>query len=85
MAVTLTWVRDHYDSGKDRYIDQDEVKQVIYDYNGKEITKEQMDAALDAWRGHVLLPAYSTPTTEQGVSFNVPTGSILKIGGVEII
>jgi len=61
MAVTLTWVRDHYDSIKDRYIDKDEVKQVIYDFNDGTITKEQMDAALDAWRNHVLLPAYDTP------------------------
>jgi len=80
MAVALTWVRDRYDASKNRYIEMSEAGKAMSDHSNGTITQEQMDAVVDAWNSHVLLPAYTTPTIpEHMVSFNVTTGSILKI------
>jgi hypothetical protein len=88
MAVSLTWIRDHYDTiVKDRYIDDAEVKNANWDYFDNLITKEQLQAVVNAHSLHTLLPAYGTisPSTDDVISFYIPTGAILKVDGVEVI
>ena len=62
MAVTLEWVRDHYDANKNRYIDKTEVDAASADYPDK-ITMEERFAVVDAYYQHTLLPAYPSPPT----------------------
>ena len=61
-TVTLLWIRDHYDSNKDRHIDKTEAIKAMNDliYSGS-ITKEQFDAVKLAYDNNTLLPAYDTP------------------------
>ena len=73
MAVTLEWVRDHYDANKDRYIDNDEQKKAVYDRMDVLITQEQLVAVIAAYNDHTLLPAYSTPTPPSAITCNGAT------------
>ena len=90
MAVTLEWVRDHYDSSKDRHIDKNEALKAMNDliYSGS-ITREQFDAVKLAYDNNTLLPAYSNgqqyAVTEHVTSINIQIGAMLKVNGVEVI
>ena len=71
MTVTLEWVRDNYDVNKNRYIDDTELNQSVYDYTGGGITKDQYLAVKDAFDKKTLLPAYDS----SGILFSsVPPG-----------
>ena len=68
MVVTLEWIRDNYDTNKDRHIDKPEAIVAMNDliYDGS-ITREQYDAVYAAYTNDTLLPEYGTtppPSTE---------------------
>jgi hypothetical protein len=85
LAVTLEWVRDHYDANKNRYIESDEVDNASADYPAK-ITMEQLFAVIDASANRTLLPAYTTTSQAKGEILNtsypatVEHGSDIDIG-----
>jgi len=60
--MTLTWVRDHYDSNKDRYIDDNEKDVAQDDWIADTITTAELQEVIAAGNSHTLLPAYDTPT-----------------------
>lgn len=62
MAVTLIWVRDHYDTDKSRRIEEGEKLNAYVDWRSSIITEEQYDAVYAAYNEHILLPAYTTAT-----------------------
>jgi len=77
MAVTLEWVRDNYDTNKNRYIEKDETAKAVNDYLlTNTITKEQYIAVQAAYEKQTQLPPYTTPppTTARGqiVSIDPP-------------
>jgi len=90
MAVTLEWIRDNYDNNpKNRYIDNAEVSMASFDESRRTITKEQLDAVVNAWENHVLLPEYTSTINEvdgyHTVQIHIPTGATLEVDGVEVI
>ena len=65
--VTLTWIRDNYDTDKNRYISADELAVAEADWHDNKITMDQFAAVMNAKAGHILLPAYSsTPAPPSG-------------------
>lgn len=61
MAVSLLWVRDNYDSNRNRHIDSDELSQAVSDNIDGKITDEELEAVRVAWRDDTLLPEYAGP------------------------
>lgn len=60
MALTLTEIRDHYDTNKSRYIDEAEIPKAQADYSNNIITMDELFAIIDVFDQHTLLPAYSS-------------------------
>ena len=90
MAVTLEWVRDHYDNNpKNGYIDLAEYNTAILEFGQAKITQEQFVAVRDAFKNHISLPDYGfhTMSVSDGhvISVNIPSGAMLKVDGVEVI
>jgi hypothetical protein len=79
LAVTLEWVRDHYDANKNRYIDDAEIPLAEDHWNDGIITDEQYDAVSSVWSAHILLPAYEAPSSAKGeiVYPNYPTTAMV--------
>jgi len=61
--TSLTWVRDHYDADRNRYINSTESERAFDDGNDGRISSAQADAVVRAWDRHTQLPAYSTTPT----------------------
>ena len=59
-SATLEWIRDNYDTNKNRLIDQDEVAGVNDDYYAGKITLEQGRAVIAAHDNQTLLPEYDS-------------------------
>ena len=89
MTVTLEWVRDHYDSDNDRYINKDEKNNAFVDWTGRNITLDEFNGVLAAFDNHTLLPDYGFHTMSvidgHVISINIPSGAMLKVNGVEVI
>ena len=87
MAVTLEWIRDNYDTNKNRYMDRDETMSAVNDFYSNMISMEQVGAVRDAFDAHTLLPAYggAFQTLSNVTTLNIPTGATLKVDGVEVI
>lgn len=85
--VSLSWVRDHYDKDRSRYIEEDERKIAFSDWLAERITPSEYSAVLDAHSSHTLLPSYGgpAPTAIDVISINIPTGATLKVDGITII
>ena len=83
MAVTLLWIRDHYDANKNCYIDESEATAASADYPDK-ITMEELFAVLDAHDLHTPLPAYTTPPSAKGEIVN-PGYPATAIHGTDIV
>jgi hypothetical protein len=79
--MTLTWVRDHYDLDKNRYIGDAEKGVAHDDWLVDTITTAELQEVIAACDSHTLLPAYDIPITQ----FNIQTGAKLKVDGVEVI
>jgi len=60
MAVTLEWIRDHYDVDKSRRISTYETQNASRDHADGKITDEEKDAVIAAWTDSTLLPVYTT-------------------------
>lgn len=81
MAVSLTWVRDNYDSDKDRKISSADASMASYHNSIGKITNEQLAAVNAAWANNTLLPMYSGTGTITGaakgkiVNFSYPTSA----------
>lgn len=60
--MTLTWVRDHYDIDKNRYIDDTEKGVAHDDWIVDTITTAELQEVIAANDSQTLLPAYDTPT-----------------------
>ena len=60
MAVSLTWVRDNYDTNKNRYIDDAEKAAAVADWSIDKITTEELQRVAGAHLDHTLLPEYGT-------------------------
>ena len=70
--MTFEWVRDHYDTNKNRYIDQNELQVAEDDfYHNETINEEELGAVYDAYDKHTLLPAYGAPPSAKGELRNV--------------
>ena len=89
MAITLEWIRDHYDTNKTRHIEGAEGSMASFDFAHGTITQEQLDAVNDAWKNYTLLPDYGDEqiyiAMEHVTSINIPSGAMLKVNGVEVI
>lgn len=90
MAITLEWVRDHYDNNpKNRYIDGAEYSMAVFDESRRTITKEQLGAVHAAYDKHILLPDYggqiTIMSTNHVISFSILNGAKLEVDGVEVI
>ena len=84
--ATLEWVRDNYDSNKDRYIDKSEHDVAFKDWTAGKIDVSAFMSVLGAYDNHTLLPAYDTPTeiTCDGPTPNFPSGcDLLKYYDVQ--
>lgn len=79
--MTLTWVRDHYDLDKNRYIDDAEKGAAHDDWLADTITTAELQEVIAAWDSHTLLPSYDMPI----IQFNIQTCATLKVDGVEVI
>ena len=89
MAVTLEWIRDHYDADRNRRIDNDEKNKAFTDWNAGKINIVEFTGVLAAFDNNTLLPDYGfyTMSVSDGhvISVNIPSGATLKIEGVEVI
>jgi len=77
--MTLTWVRDHYDSNKDRYIDDNEKDVAQGDWMADTITTAELQEVIAVCNSHTLLPAYDTPTPPPTPT---PSPSTFNIGDI---
>lgn len=78
MTTSLTWIRDKYDTNKNRYIEKDEAVNSLNDRLAGRITVAEYEAVQAVYVMKTLLPAYTTKlSSAKGkiVNFSYPTSA----------